>query len=169
MPTKELQQLAVYKTLCSDSLESFVRYFFVKNHGRKFVMGEHHKQICAALEKVFNGETTRLIINLPPRYSKTEIAVKNFIAFCLARNPRAKFIQASYSSELSLDNAEAVKDLIQSDAYRQMFPDVQIKSGSSAKHKFYTTHGGGLYSTSSGGQITGFGAGSVDAESDDED
>jgi predicted phage terminase large subunit-like protein len=113
---------------------------------------------------VIRGEITRLIINLAPRYSKTELCVKNFIAYCLALNPAAKFIHLSYANELALDNSEAIKDIIKSDSYRQLFPNVQVKHRTDSKHKWYTTSGGGVYATAAGGQVTGFGAGQVDEE-----
>lgn len=141
----------------------FVRYFFKNFNGRKFVMNDHHLEIIQALQDVINGKTKRLIINIAPRYSKTELAVKNFIAFCLAMNSAAKFIHLSYSDTLALDNSEEIKDFIQSAEFQEFF-NVDIKKDSKSKKKWYTTNGGGVYATSAGGQVTGFGAGKVDEE-----
>src|SRR5450432_1841782 len=162
-----IEELAIFKTLCTDSIGAFTRYFFAKNHARKFALGYHHKQIFDVLDQVVDGKIKRLIINVPPRFSKTEIAVKHFISYALARNPKAKFIHLSYSSELALDNSEGVKDIVKSDAYREMFPNVQIKPGTDSKHKWYTSDGGGIYAASSGSSVTGFGAGQVDIEDED--
>jgi predicted phage terminase large subunit-like protein len=147
----------------------FTRYFFRKKHRKYFVVGHHHKTICAALDRVISGECKRLIINCPPRYSKTELAVKNFIAKGLAMNPAAKFIHLSYSDTLALDNSEEVKDLVTDEAYAELFPEVQIKKDSKAKKKWYTTKGGGVYATGAGGQVTGFGAGRVDDDPEDDE
>ena len=141
----------------------FIRYFFKQFNGRKFVMNDHHLEIIQALQDVIDGKTKRLIINIAPRYSKTEIAVKNFIAYCLAMNPAAKFIHLSYSDTLALDNSEAIKDFIQSNDFQEFF-NVEIKKDSKSKKKWYTDQGGGVYATSAGGQVTGFGAGKVDDE-----
>lgn len=168
MTIEEAKVIKVNKALCLSSLLCFARYFFVKNNHKKFIRGEHHKLICQALDKVVHGEIKRLIINIAPRYGKTEIAVKNFIAYGLALNPSAKFIHLSYANELALDNSEGVKDLIKSDAYRELFPKVQIKQRTDSKKKWYTTDDGGVYATAAGGQVTGFGAGKVDEESDDD-
>nr|DAP84369.1 MAG TPA: Large Terminase [Caudoviricetes sp.] len=157
----------VIRAQCVDSVLFQTRYFFRVNQGQKFVVGDHHKLINDVLERVFKGELTRVIINLPPRYSKTELAVKNFIAKGLALNAAAKFIHVSYSKSLALDNSESVKDLIQSEEYQRLFPNVKLKKDSKAKEKWYTTVGGGVYATSSGGQITGFGAGKVDSDEDE--
>ncbi len=142
----------------------FTRYFFKKIHGKKFVVGDHHHIIGDALDRVLRGECTRLIINVCPRYTKTEMAVKNFIAKGLGLNPKAKFIHLSYSKSLALDNSEAIKDIVKHEDYKLMFPDVKIKKGTDAKEKWYTADGGGVYATATGGQITGFGAGLVDEE-----
>jgi predicted phage terminase large subunit-like protein len=169
MGSEEAEILAVHKVLCTSSLENFTRYFFMRNQKRKFVFSSHHKAICEALDKVVKGEITRLIINLPPRYSKTELAVKHFIAYALALNPSAKFIHISYSADLALDNSEAIKDIVKSDPFREMFPNVRIKQGTDSKGKWLTTEGGTLYATSSAGQLTGFGAGQIGDVVDEEE
>lgn len=143
---------------------SFTQYFYYEKTKRKFVVNKHHELICDALDRVIRGEVTRLIINLPPRYSKTEIVVKNFIAKGLSINPASKFIHLSYSDDLACDNSEEVRELVKSEAYQELYPYVQIKQGSDSKKKWYTTDGGGVYATAAGGQVTGFGAGAVDDE-----
>lgn len=165
----EIKALKVAKYKCLESLLFSTRYFFKHKHRRKFVVGNHHKQICDALERVLRGECKRLIINIAPRYSKTELAVKNFIANGLALNPAAKFIHLSYSDSLALDNSEEVKDLINEDFYQELFPEVKIKTDSRAKDKWYTTAGGGVLARAAAGQVTGFGAGKVDEEDEPAD
>lgn len=158
-------ELLQYKL--TSSMMMFTRYFFRKRNGRKFVVSGHHIKICDTLDRVLKGELKRVIINLPPRYSKTELCVKNFIAAGLAINPASKFIHLSYSDDLALDNSEEVRDIVTSEEYQSVFPYVIPKKDSNAKKKWYTTSGGGVYATSAAGQVTGFGAGAVDEESDD--
>lgn len=147
----------------SDTL-NFTRYFFKQiNAGKKFVVGKHHRLICDKLNDVLQGKTRRLIINIAPRYGKTEVAVKNFIAMGLGINPAAKFIHLSYSGNLALDNSISIKDIINDESYRELFT-TRIKHGSDTKAKWETQQGGGVYATSTLGQITGFGAGAVDVE-----
>lgn len=150
--------------LASDVL-TFTRYFFKAQFGRKFIVGKHHVAIANALGEVLRGECTRLIVNVPPRYGKTELVVKNFIAMGLALNPAAKFLHLSYSATLAEDNSVSVKDILNLDAYKRLFPATRIKEGADTKTKWATTAGGGVYATSTLGQITGFGAGIVDSES----
>lgn len=153
--------------LISDTL-FFTRYFFKVRFKRKFVVNKHHEIICNALNDVLCGKIKRLAISIAPRYGKTELAVKNFIAQGLAINPSSKFIHLSYSQSLALDNSEECRDFIQEQEYKDLFPYVQMDKSSTAKNKWYTSEGGGIYATATGGQITGFGAGEVDEEDIDE-
>ena len=156
------QEYMQYKL--TSSMEDFTRYFFKKRFGRKFVVGDHHKKIFDVLDRVLQGKLKRVIINMPPRYGKTEVCVKNFIATGLAINPSSKYIHLSYSDDLALDNSEEVRDFVKSEEYQAVFPYVQIKKTSDSKKKWYTTCSGGVYATSAAGQVTGFGAGNVDEE-----
>ena len=144
------------------------RYFFRMHENRQFIVGDHHKLIADKLDKVFAGQCKRLIINCPPRYSKTEMVVKTLIAKGLAINPMSKYIHLSYSANLALDNSERVKDMVGEEWYKDLFPWVEIKHDSKAKQKWYTTSGGGVYATSSAGQVTGFGAGLVEEMTKDD-
>lgn len=152
--------------ILSDSLH-FARYFFkLMNGGKRFVVGKHHRMICDKLNDVLTGKTRRLIINIAPRYSKSELVSRNFIAMGLAINPAAKFIHLSYSGDLALGNSVAVKDIVKSDEYQRLF-GVEIAVGTDTKSQWNTTKGGGLYATSSLGQVTGFGAGAIENEGDE--
>lgn len=93
----------------------------------------------------------------------TELAVKNFIAMGLAVNPAARFIHLSYSANLAQDNSIAVKNIVQSEDYQRLYP-TRITYGKNQKSQWDTDQGGGLYATSTLGQITGFGAGLVERE-----
>lgn len=162
----DYSELPLIKYKADNSTLFFTRYFFAKKFKRKFVIGEHHKLISHALDRVLNGEITRLIINIAPRYGKTELAVKNFIAHGLAINPSARFIHLSYSDDLALDNSDEVRELVKHEDFQRLYPNVKIKPNSDSKKKWYTTENGGVYATSAAGQVTGFGAGQVDEDED---
>ncbi|MDP0369240.1 terminase, partial [Glaesserella parasuis] len=89
--------------LAQTDLYFFTRWMFLQKRGYKWLKAKHHQLICEALMRVFNGETKRLIINIPPRYSKTEIAVVNFVAWCFGLVPDCEFIHASYSATLAVN------------------------------------------------------------------
>jgi len=169
MTTDEIKRLKVAKVKCERSLLFSTRYFFKAVHHRKFVVGPHHEIIANALERVMRGECKKLIINIAPRFGKTELAVINFIAYALALNPSCNFMHLSYSDDLVLENSEKIRDIIESDEYRQLFGNVQLKKDSKAKKKWKTEAGGSLYVASAAGQVTGFGAGKVDNEDADSD
>ena len=152
---------------CTKSVLNSTKYFFLRNNKKKFIVAEHHEKIAKALDDVIDGKITKLIINVPPRYGKTELAVKNFIAAGLALNPRSKFIHLSFSDSLAVDNSEEVRDIVKSEAYQQLFPFVKVSKSSDSKKKWDTTVGGGVYATSTGGQVTGFGAGEIDEEDEE--
>jgi predicted phage terminase large subunit-like protein len=142
-----------------DDLYEFSRWMFINRRGYPWLKGPHHKQICDALMRVYRGECKRLIINVAPRYSKTELAVINFMAWCLGNVPDAEFIHTSYSGRLAANNSWQVRELAQHPAYREIFPDLQLRTDSSAKDEWRTTAGGCVYAVGEGGTITGYGAG----------
>lgn len=143
--------------LARNDLYFFTRYMFQQKRGYQWLQALHHALICAALMRVFRGESKRLIINIPPRYSKTEIAIVNFVAWCFGQVPDCEFIHASYSATLAVNNSSNIRSLIQHEAYREIFPNVSLDS--EAKNHWTTSQGGVFYATGAGGTITGFGAG----------
>jgi predicted phage terminase large subunit-like protein len=140
-----------------DDLYAFARWMFLQRKGYSWREARHHALICDALMRVYRGECTRLVINVPPRYSKTELAVVNFIAWSLGHVPDAEFIHVSYSGTLAGNNSAGVRDLVQHEAYGSIFPAVRLASD--AQQHWKTTAGGVMYATGAGGTITGFGAG----------
>ncbi|WP_220473335.1 phage terminase large subunit [Bordetella avium] len=142
-----------------EDLYSFSRWMFLQRKGYLWQKAAHHKLICDVLMRVYQGKAKRLIINVPPRYSKTELAVVNFIAWCFGRSPDCEFIHASYSSALAVNNSANVRGVIQHEAYAEVFPGVALASD--AQHHWKTEQGGVMYATGAGGTITGFGAGKL--------
>jgi predicted phage terminase large subunit-like protein len=153
----------VKKYWCEAHLLNFTRYIYKENHRRNFTVSPHFVLMANALMKVINGETKRLIINIPPRYGKTELAVKMFIAYGLAINHSSKFIHLSYSDDLALDNSSQTKEYIESDCFQELWP-MDLKKDAQGKKKWFNNFGGGCYATASGGAITGFGAGVNESE-----
>ena len=158
---QELAELEIIRTKCKTDFSFFVRYFFKKLKGIKFTFSKHHYLIADTLSKVYNGEITHLIINVPPRYSKTELAVKMFSAWCYAKNPECEFIHLSYSDALAMDNSDAIRTIIKSKEFHELWPHITIKITKDSKKSWGTEQGGVFYATASGGSITGFGAGKI--------
>jgi len=161
--TKSDAELQVLRAACLADHLFFTRYFFRNREGIKFRVNWHHKKVSDAIQRVIDGTCKRLIINVPPGSSKTELAVINLIARGLAINPRARFLHLSYSSELAELNSAKAKELIMSAEYQELFP-IPLKADSKARGRWnVVSHEGvsigGCYATSTLGQVTGFRAG----------
>ena len=146
---------------CMSDLRVFTRAMFPARRGGEFKANWHQDVICNALERVVIGRTTRLIINVPPRSGKTELAVVNFIAWCMGLFPDSEFIHASYSKRLATANTYAVRALMQTEQYQTVFPATALQDDSRAKDEFRTAQGGIVYATGADGTITGYGAGKM--------
>jgi predicted phage terminase large subunit-like protein len=150
----------VYRSLSMADLFWFTRWMFVNRRGYTWQQANHHKTVCDALMRVFRGECKRLIINIPPRYSKTEI-VKNFVGWSLGHYPDCEFIYTSYSGRLAAASSWDVRGLVQEPEYQAIFPGVQLRDDSKAKDEWRTSVGGIVYAVGSEGTITGYGAGKL--------
>ncbi len=148
----------VLKIMCEDDFLMFTKYIFKENNRREFMVANHHRLIADKLHEVVEGRCKRLIINIAPRYGKTELVVKSFIAWCLAKNQQSKFIHLSYSDDLALDNSSQTKEYVESESFQKFWP-CKLKNDQKGKKKWFNEDGGGVYATASGGAITGFGAG----------
>ncbi len=158
--TTEARDVAI-QVEAQEDLYFFSRYMFKERRKYKWMHNWHHRVVCDALMKVFRGETKRLIINIPPRYSKTELAVINFMAWCFGKVPDCEFIHVSYSATLAANNAFQTRNLVQEPAFKKIFPDLILRDDSKAKDDWRTVAGGVCYAQGTGGTITGFGAGKI--------
>jgi predicted phage terminase large subunit-like protein len=164
MDVNIIHETDISRAFCLSGTLNFTRYFFKVRFKRKFIIGDHHIKIANLLDNVLSGKVKKAIINVAPRYGKTELAVKNFIAEGLAINPKAKFIHLSYSDDLALDSSKEIQEILLQPEYQELFS--ACPTSTNAK-KWYTKEGGGLYAVSSAGQVTGFGAGLVDKEEEE--
>jgi len=131
----------------------FVRYVWPEA-----ILGEHHKRMAAAFDRIANGTLKRLIVNLPPRHTKSELASYLFPAFILGRDPRIQIIEATHTAELAVKFGRKVRDLVDDERYRELFPDVALKADSKAAGRWDTNKGGTYFAAGVGGTITGRGA-----------
>jgi predicted phage terminase large subunit-like protein len=123
-----------------------------------FIEGSHHRIIAEKLERVARGELKRLIINMPPRHSKSEFASFLMPAWFLGRNPKLKIIQATHNTELAVRFGRKVRDLIDDPAYKEIFPDTNLKEDNTGAGKWGTTAGAEYFAAGVGAAITGRGA-----------
>jgi len=157
----EEKELAVLRDLVRKDYYFFARYMFKKRHGFKWQHAAHHQLVCDALMRVHSGESKRLIINIPPRYSKTELAVVDFMPWCIGLNPDCEFIHTTYSTRLAVASSFAAREIVSSVEYKELFPDVVLRDDSQAKDEWRTTANGCVYAVGGEGTITGYGAGKM--------
>jgi len=130
---------------------------FVKHVWPEFIEGKHHKEIADKFNKISTGEIKRLIINMPPRHTKSEFASFLLPAWMIGRKPDLKIIQTTHTTELAVRFGRKAKTLIDSPEYQQMFK-TRLREDSQAAGKWETEQGGEYYAAGVGSAITGRGA-----------
>ena len=131
---------------------------FVKEVWPTFIGGRHHARMAAAFERVANGEIKRLIVNMPPRHTKSEFASYLLPAWFLGKFPHKKVIQTSHTAELAVGFGRKVRNLVDSEAYKRIFPAVELQTDSKAAGRWNTNFGGDYFAIGVGGAVTGKGA-----------
>jgi len=131
---------------------------FVKRVWPNFIEGRHHKKMASAFEKVASGKIKRLIINMPPRHTKSEFASYLLPAWFLGKFPNKKVIQTSHTAELAVGFGRKVRNLVDSDVYAETFPNVSLQADSKAAGRWNTNKNGEYFAIGVGGAVTGKGA-----------
>jgi len=154
------EEIAVARVKCDQSLLFFTRFWFRLLRGSKFITNWHHDDICASLDDVQKYVLTFLGINIPPRFSKTELAAVNFIARGIGMNPCGNYLYITASDELRSETSIRIRDIVSHPVFKKMY-GVEMKQDQKGKNLWRTTQGGGLKTATIFGQITGFGAGQM--------
>ena len=130
---------------------------FVKYVWPEFIEGSHHKIINKKFNDLAEGKIKRLIINMPPRHTKSEFASYLLPAWMIGKNPKLKIIQATHTADLAIDFGRKTKNLVDEPSYRELFP-TRLQEDSQAAGKWKTEQGGEYFAAGVGGAITGRGA-----------
>ena len=149
---QELQDSREREGANSDFLE------FVRQVWPAFIEGEHHRIMADAFNRIAEGELKRLIINMPPRHTKSEFASHLFPAWYLGKFPDKKVIQTSHTAELAVGFGRKVRNLVGSPDYGRIFPDVALSADSKAAGRWNTNKDGDYFAIGVGGAVTGKGA-----------
>ena len=139
-----------------DAGEDFLS--FVKQMWVAFIEGYHHKIMSDAFNRVKDGKLKRLIINMPPRHTKSEFASYLLPAWFLGCYPDKKIIQVAHTAELAVGFGRKVRNLVGSEDYKKVFPNVGLQSDSKAAGRWNTNKGGDYFAIGIGGAVTGKGA-----------
>jgi predicted phage terminase large subunit-like protein len=139
-----------------DAANNFMH--FIKKVWPHFIEGAHHKRMARAFERVARGELKRLIINMPPRHTKSEFASYLLPAWFLGNFPHKKVIQTSHTAELAVGFGRKVRNLVDQEVYTSVFPGVGLQADSKAAGRWATNKGGDYFAIGVGGAVTGKGA-----------
>jgi predicted phage terminase large subunit-like protein len=130
---------------------------FVKSMWPDFIQGSHHKKIADQFNRLAEGKINRLIINMPPRHTKSEFASFLLPAWMIGRNPKLKIIQTTHTTELAVRFGRKAKHLIDSPDYKRFFKTT-LREDSQAAGRWETDQGGEYFAAGVGSAITGRGA-----------
>jgi predicted phage terminase large subunit-like protein len=141
---------------------------------QKYICEDFYLDEIKSIEPVGNQELIHLEVENDHNYianglvsHNTEIAIKSFISWCFSLNPKCRFLHLSYSDILVKDNSETIRGIMKEELYKSLFPKSTLESEKASNTRWKTAAGGELYAVSTQGQVTGFGAGNVDATEDD--
>ena len=139
--------------IAQDDFMSFVKHVY-----EGFIEGSHHSQVAKQFEKLAVTPGSRIIVNMPPRHTKSEFASYLLPAWLIGKNPKLKIIQTTHTAELAVRFGRKVRNLMELEIYKEIFPEVVLRVDSKAAGRWETSQGGEYYAAGVGGAITGRGA-----------
>ena len=133
-------------------------YGFVKHMWPAFIAGRHHKIMTDAFDRIISGDLKRLIINMPPRHTKSEFGSFLLPGYALGHRPDWKIIQTSNTADLAVGFGRKVRDMVANEEYRELFSGTNLLADSKAAGRWLTGEGGEYFAIGVGGTVTGKGA-----------
>ena len=152
----ELVEEANKRNIREKAQEEFIPY--VNAVWPDFISGSHHRRIAKIFEAVARGEKKRVIINLGPRHTKSEFASYLLPSWILGKFPKKKVMQISNTAELAEGFGRKVRNLVDSGVYKDIFPEVELRTDSKAAGRWNTNYNGEYFASGVGGTVTGRGA-----------
>ena len=138
---------------CQNNFLSYVEHMWPE-----FICGRHHKIFADKLDKVASGEIKRLIVNMPPRHTKSEFASTFFPSFIMGKKPKMKIMQTTHTGELAVRFGRKVRNLMDQKEYKDVFPQVKLQADNKSAGRWETNKGGEYFAAGVGGAVTGRGA-----------
>ena len=132
--------------------------FYVEQMWPEFICGRHHEIFAQKLEDVANGKINRLIVNMPPRHTKSEFCSTYFPAWIMGKQPNRKIMQTTHTGELAVRFGRKVRNMMDSVEYKRIFDSVELQADSKSAGRWETDKGGEYFAAGVGGAITGRGA-----------
>tara|TARA_A100001015_G_scaffold260621_1_gene305488 strand:+ start:3146 stop:4606 length:1461 start_codon:yes stop_codon:yes gene_type:complete len=150
---QERLQLLKKQDVCEQTFLEFINHMWPE-----FICGRHHKIFAQKLEDIANGKINRLIVNMPPRHTKSEFCSTYFPAWIMGKNPNKKIMQTTHTGELAVRFGRKVRNLMDGEEYKAIFPNVSLSADSKSAGRWETNKGGEYFAAGVGGAITGRGA-----------
>ena len=150
---KERLQTLEKQAKCQESFLEYINYMWPE-----FICGRHHKIFAKKLEDVANGKINRLIVNMPPRHTKSEFCSTYFPAWIMGKQPNRKIMQTTHTGELAVRFGRKVRNMMDTDRYKRIFNEVELQADSKSAGRWETNKGGEYFAAGVGGAITGRGA-----------
>ena len=138
---------------CQNNFLSYVEHMWPE-----FICGRHHKIFADKLDKVASGKIKRLIVNMPPRHTKSEFASTFFPSFIMGKKPKMKIMQTTHTGELAVRFGRKVRNLMDQKEYKDVFPEVKLQADNKSAGRWETNKGGEYFAAGVGGAVTGRGA-----------
>lgn len=145
--------IAARRELARRHLIDFTEYTY-----ERYLTSNHHRIIAEQLERVERREIDRLMLLLPPRHGKTELASRRYVPWDLGRNPQRQIIAASATQEFATEVGREVRNIVSSEEFKEVFPNVSLAEDSKAAGRWHTNHGGVFAAVGVGSQVLGKGA-----------
>lgn len=131
---------------------------FCKHMQPDYTVGKHHRILADMLMGIERGEKDRICVNIPPRHGKSQLVSIMFPAWFLGRNPNKKVMMVSHTTDLAVDFGRKVRNLINTEQYKEVFPNVQLAIDSKSAGRWNTNYGGEYYACGIGSALAGRGA-----------
>tara|TARA_Y100000768_G_C23956099_1_gene672888 strand:+ start:200 stop:1750 length:1551 start_codon:yes stop_codon:yes gene_type:complete len=131
---------------------------FCQHMQKDYKVGRHHRLLANMLMDIEQGNKDRICVNIPPRHGKSQLVSIMFPAWFLGRNPNKKVMMVSHTTDLAVDFGRKVRNLINTDEYKQIFPTVELAIDSKSAGRWNTNTGGEYYACGIGSSIAGRGA-----------
>ena len=165
LPTMPLEQkihtLELLKTYDSESVQEVGKddfLTFIDHVYPGYKVGPHHKRLAKIFEDIANGKKRRVIVNIAPRHGKSEMISYLAPAWFLGKYPHKKIIMASHTADLAVNFGRRVRNLVGSEAYRDVFPQIELQADSKSASRWGTNFNGEYFAIGVGGALAGRGA-----------
>jgi predicted phage terminase large subunit-like protein len=154
----EIARLEYRKHLLEAQEKSTTKFLdFCRYVWPEMIVGQHHKEIAEKFDRVVSGECKRLIIAMPPRHGKSQLGSYLFPAYLMGRMPRSKLIVGSHTAELAQRFGRMIRNLVDDERYKELFPNTMLSADSKAAGRWSTSQGGEAFFIGKGGAMTGRG------------